>query len=63
MNARVDLTEMMGNEIFLHLLLDGGEPFLARVDSRTRARPGHDIQVVFDMDRAHAFDLTTEEAI
>jgi multiple sugar transport system ATP-binding protein len=62
-NARVDLTEMMGNEIFLHLLLDGGEPFLARVDSRSRARPGHDIQVVFDMDRAHAFDLTTEEAI
>ncbi len=62
-SARVDLTEMMGNEVFLHLLLEEGEPFLARVDSRTRARPGHDIQVVFDMDRAHAFDPATEEAI
>jgi multiple sugar transport system ATP-binding protein len=58
----VDVTELMGSEIFLHLVADG-KLFLARVDPRTRARPGQEIQVVFDMARMHAFDPETEEAI
>jgi multiple sugar transport system ATP-binding protein len=60
--ARVDVTEVMGSEIFLHLVADG-KPFLARVDPRTKARPGQEIQVSFDMSRMHAFDAKTEEAI
>jgi multiple sugar transport system ATP-binding protein len=62
LEAQVDVTELMGNEVFLHLLADG-EQFLARVDPRTKARPGNTIQVVFDMDRMHAFDPATEDAI
>jgi multiple sugar transport system ATP-binding protein len=58
----VDVTELMGNEIFLHLV-EGGKPFLARVDPRTRARPGQEVQVVFDMARMHAFDSETKQAI
>jgi multiple sugar transport system ATP-binding protein len=60
--ARVDATELMGNETFVYLLVNG-KPFLARVDPRTRARPGQDMQVVFDMARTHAFDPETEAAI
>ena len=60
--ARVDVTEMMGNEKFLHLLADD-QKCLARVDPRTRARAGQDVQVAFDMDRMHAFDAKSELAI
>ena len=61
--ADVDVTELMGNEIFLHLLLADGTPFMARVDPRTDARPGQNIQVAFDISRMHAFDPGTELAI
>lgn len=53
---------MMGNEIFLYLLM-GEKPFLARVDPRTKARPGQEIQVVFNMAKMHAFDPATEKNI
>jgi multiple sugar transport system ATP-binding protein len=60
--ATVDQTELMGNEVFLYLLA-GGKPFLGRVDPRTKARAGHEVQVVFDMSQMHAFALETAEAI
>ncbi len=60
--ATVDVTELMGNEIFLHLVSDGHR-FLARVDPRTRARPGREIEVVFNLDRLYAFDPETERSI
>jgi len=62
LSARVEVTELMGNEAFLHLT-SGEQEFLARVDPRTRARPGDEIRVIFDMDHMHAFDAKTEEAI
>jgi multiple sugar transport system ATP-binding protein len=60
--AMVDVTEVMGSEIFLHLVADG-KAFMARVDPRCRARPGQEIRVEFDMARMHVFDSETEEAI
>ena len=60
--CEVDVTEMMGNEVNVYLEIEH-HPFLARVDPRTSARPGQLIQVVFDIDRLHLFDLDTEEAI
>jgi multiple sugar transport system ATP-binding protein len=60
--AQVDVTELMGNEIFLHLLA-GDKRLLARVDPRTKARPGHQVQVLLDMSRLHFFDTDTEMAI
>jgi multiple sugar transport system ATP-binding protein len=60
--ARVDVTEMMGNEKFLHLLADD-QKCLARVDPRTRARAGQEVEVAFDMDRMHAFDAQSQLAI
>jgi len=60
--ARVDVTEMMGNEKFLHLIV-GEQRCLARVDPRTRARAGDEVQLAFDMDHMHTFDAQSQLAI
>jgi multiple sugar transport system ATP-binding protein len=60
--AQVDVTELMGNEIFVYLLT-GQKQFIARFDPRTSARIGKEMDVVFNMDNAHLFDRNTEEAI
>jgi multiple sugar transport system ATP-binding protein len=61
-DARVDVTELMGNEIFL--FLNAGEHnFVARVDPRTRVQFGDKMQVVFNMTNMHLFDRETEKAI
>jgi multiple sugar transport system ATP-binding protein len=60
--AKVDVTELMGNEIFLHLM-SGETSFVARVDPRSRYAAGDEIQVAFNMDSIHIFDAETEEAI
>ena len=60
--ALVDTLELMGNEVLLYLLVDK-TPFLARVDPRTKARSGQEIQVVFDTARTLHFDPQTEAAI
>jgi len=59
---KVDVTELMGNEIFLYLLT-GNKVFIARVDPRSNARMGQEITAVFDMGRMHIFDAETELAI
>jgi len=61
-NCKVDVTELMGNEIFLYLLA-GEKIFIARVDPRSKAQIGQEIKVVFDMERMHIFDRETEMAI
>jgi multiple sugar transport system ATP-binding protein len=60
--ATIDVSEMMGNEKFLHMFVDG-QRFLARVDPRTRARSGQQIDVLFDLNRVHLFDPKTTLAV
>ncbi|MHB1293653.1 MAG: ABC transporter ATP-binding protein [Anaerolineae bacterium] len=60
--ARVDVTELMGNEIFLYLL-SGTKMFIARVDPRTSYRVGQDADILFNMDNIHIFDRDTELAV
>jgi multiple sugar transport system ATP-binding protein len=60
--TRVDVTELMGNEIFLYLL-SGTKSFIARVDPRTSARVGQEVEVLFNMDNIHIFDRDTEIAV
>lgn len=62
MKADVDVTELMGNEIFLYLLT-GKRSFIARVDPRTAARAGDQVDLVINMDNSHFFDPQTERAI
>jgi multiple sugar transport system ATP-binding protein len=60
--VKVDLTELMGNEIFLYMV-SGKNTFVARVDPRSQLRVGQQAQVAFDMDNFHLFDAATEEAL
>jgi multiple sugar transport system ATP-binding protein len=60
--ARVDVTELLGNEVVVYLATDHHE-FLGRFDPRTEARVGNMISIAFDMDRMHVFDKQTEQAI
>jgi multiple sugar transport system ATP-binding protein len=61
-NAKVDVTELMGNEIFLYLV-SGKNTFVSRVDPRSSLRVGQQAQVMFDMDNFQIFDAETEQAI
>jgi multiple sugar transport system ATP-binding protein len=58
----VDVTELMGNEIFVYLKT-GENSFVARVDPRTRYSVGDKVQVVFNLNYMHIFDRETEQAI
>jgi multiple sugar transport system ATP-binding protein len=62
MKTEVDVTELMGNEVFVHLLV-GEKQFVARVDPRTDAHVGGEFNAVLNMDRMHIFDKDTEIAI
>ncbi|MBR6545549.1 MAG: sn-glycerol-3-phosphate ABC transporter ATP-binding protein UgpC [Clostridia bacterium] len=68
-DASVEVTELMGAEIYLYLGFDGqedatnGKNIIARVSSRSKARAGDSIQVAFDTSRVHIFDKDTEKCI
>lgn len=65
----VDVTELMGAEIYLYLAFDGMEDatnnknIIARVSSRSQARSGDKIKVALDASRIHIFDKDTEKCI
>ena len=60
--AKVDVTELMGNEIFLYLI-SGDHDYVARVDPRTDYGMGDTVTMAFNMDNMHIFDKETEEVI
>ena len=51
----VEVTELMGNEIFLYLIV-GSTKFVARVDPRSDFKVGDKIKLVFNMANMHLFD-------
>ncbi len=60
--VRVDVTELLGNEILLYLIA-GKNTFVARVDPRSKLRVGDKAEVVFNANAFHVFDAATEQAI
>ncbi len=58
----VDVTELMGNEIFVYLKT-GDHSFVARVDPRSRYHINDKVQIVFNMSNMHIFDRDTEKAV
>ena len=69
MDATVDVTELMGAEIYLYLAFEGqddatgGKTIIARVSSRSQSRAGDQIKVAIDAERIHIFDKDTERCI
>jgi multiple sugar transport system ATP-binding protein len=58
--SSVDVTELMGNEIFLYLLA-GENSYIARVDPRGHVQAGDKIDMVFNADNIHLFDAEAED--
>lgn len=58
----VDVTELMGNEIFVYLK-NGDHNFIARVDPRSRYQVNDKVTVIFNMDNMQIFDTETELAV
>ncbi len=66
----VEVTELMGAEIYLYLSFEGQEDYIeegkniiARVSPRSSSRAGDKIKVALDMSRAHIFDKDTQQCI
>jgi multiple sugar transport system ATP-binding protein len=61
-NGKVDVTELMGNEVIVHVQV-GNQVYLARVDPRTDFRVGNTVEIALNMSNAHIFERDTEIAI
>jgi len=59
-DAKVEVTELMGNEVFLYLLT-GKNSYVARVDPRSKAKVGNDVRMVANLDNVHFFEKDTPE--
>ena len=63
----IDVTELMGSEIFLYLRYKGQEEdtsnLIARVSPRSTSRAGDTVKVAVDTSRLHIFDIDTERCI
>ena len=60
--ARVEVIEPMGAETYLYLTT-GSQAFIARVSAHQKADVNHELDLVFDMDKAHFFDKASGAAI
>ena len=60
--ADVEVTELLGAEVFLYLTV-AGQPVTARVNPRSTAKTGDKIKMAFDLNKIHVFDKDTEKAI
>src|SRR5512143_1253143 len=60
--AQVDVTELMGNEVYLYLVT-GKNSYVARVDPRTQARVGMTVQMAANLDNVHFFSKANEKTI
>lgn len=57
--VQVDVAELTGAETMVYTNFDGQE-FVARLDSRTDIKPGDKVELAFDMNKAHFFDMDNE---
>jgi len=57
-----EVFEPMGSEVYLYLST-GRHTFIARVGAHDRPQVNQDMDLVFDMSKAHFFDRQTEEAV
>ncbi len=60
--AKVEVVEPMGNEVFLNLTT-GKTALVARVDPLYMPRVGQTVKLAIEMEKAHFFDLDSEESL
>ncbi|SHR40936.1 carbohydrate ABC transporter ATP-binding protein, CUT1 family [Mycobacteroides abscessus subsp. abscessus] len=61
-HVKIDVSELTGAETMLYSSIEG-QDFVARVDSRSDIKPGQSIDLAFDLNKAHFFDVSTESRI
>ena len=61
--ADVDVTELMGAEIYLYLAVNEDLSLVSRVSSRSTTRSGDHVKIAIDTSRVHFFDKDTEKII
>ena len=62
LEANVDVTELMGNEIFVHLT-SGQSAFTGRIDSRTNFKIGENVKIVINMSNMHLFEAEGDQKL
>ena len=60
--VRTEVVEPLGSEVYLYLNA-GNHTIVARASAHTRPQINSDIDVVFDMSKAHFFDKDTDQTI
>lgn len=60
--SKVVVSELLGAEIMLYSEI-GGREFIARVSAQDLYTPGEEVELSFNINKAHFFDKETEEAI
>lgn len=60
--ANVEVAELLGAETMVYSNINGQE-FVARIDARTEIKPGYQLDLALDMNKAHFFDIETEKRI
>ncbi len=60
--AHVEVSELMGSEIYLYLEYKGNK-MTARVAPTSKARNGDKVRVAFDPHKVHVFDVETEQTV
>jgi multiple sugar transport system ATP-binding protein len=60
--AKVDVMEPMGSEKYLYLVV-GDHDLVARVDPRSRAEVGQELEVAVNIENVHLFDPKTGQAL
>jgi multiple sugar transport system ATP-binding protein len=60
--STVEVVEPIGSEKYIYLTT-GKSSFQARVDAHNKAEVNHDLEIVFNTDKAHVFDMETEQTI
>jgi multiple sugar transport system ATP-binding protein len=61
-DAEVEVSELMGAEIYLYMIYEG-QNIMARVASTSKAKPGSKITIAMDAHKIHLFDPETELTI
>jgi multiple sugar transport system ATP-binding protein len=60
--SRIEMRELLGSDAYLYLNNEEHK-LIVRVDPRARFAEGDQVNLAFDMDRVHFFDLQTEVAL
>ncbi|WP_332630350.1 ABC transporter ATP-binding protein [Halalkalibacter flavus] len=59
LTATVDVSELLGAESYLYSKVDG-QDFIARIDARSDVKMGQKVDLAFDMNKVHFFDIESE---